>query len=384
MVPSGVRPEVPGAARSRLSDAHPPPAPDPPPHPTVFDSIAQRFASLFAGLGRTGKLTDKNIEDGIEQVRTALLEADVSLDVVRGFVERVRGRAVGLERLAGIAPADQFVKVVHDEMVALLGGEPVRIRWNDRGGPTIFMMVGLQGTGKTTTCGKLALHLRKKEGKKPLLVAADVKRPAAVEQLKIIGRQVDVPVYSEEGGRPEKICARGVQQAMANGQRRRHPRHRRPPPHRRRVDGRARGHPHQDQAARDLARRRRAGRPGRGALGDRVRPSALRHGADPLQDRRRRARGRRAHAARGDRQADPLRRDRGEARGARALRAVAHGDPHPRHGRRRRPRREGAGGRRPGRGRGRRRADVQGHVEPRGLPRVPPPVEGHGRQDRAD
>jgi signal recognition particle subunit SRP54 len=182
----------------------------------VFDTLAQRFSRLFAGLGRAGKLTESNIDDGVREVRTALLEADVSLEVVKGFVERVKAKAVGAATLDGVAPADQFVKIVHDELVALLGGEETRIRWNDRG-PTVFMMVGLQGSGKTTTCGKLALHLRKKEGKKPLLVAADVKRPAAIEQLKVVGRQVDVPVYAEEGGRPEKICARGVAKAIELG-----------------------------------------------------------------------------------------------------------------------------------------------------------------------
>ncbi len=187
-----------------------------PPASHVFDTLAQRFSRLFAGLGRAGKLTESNIDDGVREVRTALLEADVSLEVVKGFVERVKAKAVGAATLDGVAPADQFVKIVHDELVALLGGEETRIRWNDRG-PTVFMMVGLQGTGKTTTCGKLALHLRKKEGKKPLLVAADVKRPAAIEQLKVVGRQVDVPVYAEEGGRPEKICARGVAKAIELG-----------------------------------------------------------------------------------------------------------------------------------------------------------------------
>ena len=182
----------------------------------MFDSLAQRFSRLFAGLGRAGRLTEGNIDDGVREVRTALLEADVSLEVVKGFVERVKQKAVGLTTLDGVAPADQFVKIVHDELVTLLGGEETRIRWNDRG-PTVFMMVGLQGTGKTTTCGKLALHLRKKEGKKPLLVAADVKRPAAIEQLKVVGQQVDVPVYFEEGGRPEKICARGVAKAIETG-----------------------------------------------------------------------------------------------------------------------------------------------------------------------
>jgi signal recognition particle subunit SRP54 len=182
----------------------------------LFDSLSQRFSRLFSGLGSGKRLTPGNIEDGVKEVRTALLEADVSLEVVKGFVARVEEKAVGLTRLDGVAAPDQFVKVVHDELVALLGGEETRIAWNDRG-PTVFMMVGLQGTGKTTTCGKLALHLKRKEGKKPLLVAADVKRPAAIEQLKVIGRQVDVPVYSEEGGRPEKICARGVSKALETG-----------------------------------------------------------------------------------------------------------------------------------------------------------------------
>jgi len=181
----------------------------------LFDQLAQRFSSIFQGLG-SGRLTDRNIEDGIKEVRRALLEADVNLAVVKGFVERVREQAVGLERIQGVKPSDQFVKVVHDEMTALLGGEETRIRWNDRG-PTVLMLVGLQGTGKTTTCAKLARQLRKREGKKPLLVAADVQRPAAIEQLKVLGKQIDVPVYAEEGGRPPKICRRGVKKAEELG-----------------------------------------------------------------------------------------------------------------------------------------------------------------------
>jgi signal recognition particle subunit SRP54 len=178
----------------------------------LFDALAQRFARLFSGLSRTGRLTDKNVAEGIEEVRTALLEADVGLDVVKAFVERVRAKAVGIETLKGVKPADQFVKVVHDEMVALLGGETPRIRWSS-GGPTVVMLVGLQGTGKTTTCAKLARFLKKKDGKRPLMVAADVQRPAAVEQLKVLGSQIEVPVYAEDGGRPPKICARGVKKA---------------------------------------------------------------------------------------------------------------------------------------------------------------------------
>ena len=172
----------------------------------MFEALAQRFSSIFSGLGRGGALTEKNIEEGIKEVRTALLEADVNLKVVQAFVGRVRDKALGIEAIRGVKPHEQFVKVVQDEITALLGGEEARIAWNDRG-PTVIMMVGLQGTGKTTTTAKLARMLKKREGKSPLLVAADVQRPAAIEQLKVLGKQVDVPVYAEEGGRPPKICA---------------------------------------------------------------------------------------------------------------------------------------------------------------------------------
>jgi signal recognition particle subunit SRP54 len=187
----------------------------------VFDDLARRFTRLFSGLSRNARLTEKNIEEGIQEVRTALLEADVNLQVVEGFVARVRAKALGVETLKGVSPAQHFVGIVQQELEALLGGagsaNPTpRIRWSDRG-PTVIMLVGLQGTGKTTTCGKIARHLRKKEGKRPLLVAADVQRPAAVEQLKVLGRQLDLPVYAEEGGRPPKICRRGVDKAIELG-----------------------------------------------------------------------------------------------------------------------------------------------------------------------
>ncbi|MDA1195243.1 MAG: signal recognition particle protein [Planctomycetota bacterium] len=182
----------------------------------MFEALAQRFSSIFSGLGRGGSLTEKNIEEGIREVRKALLEADVNLTVVRSFVERVRAKAVGIEAIRGVKPHEQFVKIVQDEITTLLGGDSARIRWNDRG-PTVIMMVGLQGTGKTTTTAKLARWLKKRESKKPMLVAADVQRPAAIEQLRVLGRQLDVPVYAEEGGRPPKICRRGIQAAIDKG-----------------------------------------------------------------------------------------------------------------------------------------------------------------------
>ena len=183
----------------------------------MFDTLAQRFTSIFSGLG-AGRLTEKNIDEGIREVRQALLEADVNLQVVRAFIERVREQAVGLETIKGVRPADQFVKIVKDEMVRLLGGEDgdVRTQWSSKG-PTVIMMVGLQGTGKTTTTAKIARHLKRKEMKKPLLVAADVQRPAAIEQLKVLGQQLEIPVHAEEGGRPPKICKRGVKRAAELG-----------------------------------------------------------------------------------------------------------------------------------------------------------------------
>ncbi len=185
--------------------------------PDVFDNLAKRFSSIFSGLG-SGKLTEKNIDEGIREVRQALLEADVNLQVVKSFIDRVREKAVGIKTIKDVRPADQFVKIVKDEMVQLLGGDEgeVRTKWSSKG-PTVIMMVGLQGTGKTTTTAKIARHLKRKEMKKPLLVAADVQRPAAIEQLKILGEQLEIPVHAEAGGRPPKICKRGVKRAAELG-----------------------------------------------------------------------------------------------------------------------------------------------------------------------
>ena len=183
----------------------------------MFESLSQRLSGLFDKLtGGAGRLTEDSVKDAVREVKRALLEADVSLEVARAFTQAVRAKAVGAEGLKGITHGDQFIKVVQDELAALMGGQHTAITF-DPSGVTVIMMVGLQGSGKTTTCGKLALRLRKKHKKKPLLVAADVQRPAAVEQLKVLGKQVDIPVYAEEGGRPPKICARAVAFAKKNG-----------------------------------------------------------------------------------------------------------------------------------------------------------------------
>ena len=139
----------------------------------MFDDLSRRFSSLFSRLRGEKTLTEEAIQEAIREVRKALLEADVNLQVVRRFTDRVREQAVGVELLEGVEPGEQFVKIVHDEIVALLGGEETRIAWSSKR-PTVIMMVGLQGTGKTTTTAKLALQLKKREGKKPLMVAADV------------------------------------------------------------------------------------------------------------------------------------------------------------------------------------------------------------------
>src|ERR1700722_2037104 len=159
----------------------------------MFDALTDRLQGALKNIRGDGKLTPENIEDAIREVRKSLLEADVSLKVVKLFISRVRQKALGTEVLESISPDQQFVKVVYDELVTILGGENVPLEL--KGGPSIIMLLGLQGSGKTTACGKLALKL-KKEGLNPLLVACDVQRPAAIKQLETLGSQVGVPVFT--------------------------------------------------------------------------------------------------------------------------------------------------------------------------------------------
>lgn len=177
----------------------------------MFEALTQNFTKIFERLRSRGRLTEENIKEGLREVKIALLQADVSLPVINEFIKRVTERAVGQDVVKSISPGQQIVKIVHDEMIRLMSPADPNIPFAD-GEPTVIMMAGLQGTGKTTTCGKLGLNLRSK-GRKPLLVAADVKRPAAVEQLKVIGRQLDIPVYAEDGKRVVKICKRAVEHA---------------------------------------------------------------------------------------------------------------------------------------------------------------------------
>jgi len=160
----------------------------------VFESLTDKLQSVFDNLSRQGKLSESDVNAALREVRLALLEADVNYKVVKDFVDRIRSRAVGIEVMDSLTPVQQVVKIVNDELINLLGkAAPLNTSSQP---PHVIMLVGLQGAGKTTTAGKLALRL-KKDGQRPLLVAADIYRPAAIKQLQVIGAQIDIPVHSE-------------------------------------------------------------------------------------------------------------------------------------------------------------------------------------------
>ena len=177
----------------------------------MFENLSDKLQSVFSGLSNRGKLSEADVDAALREVRLALLEADVNFRVVKDFVKRVRERAVGAEVMRSLTPAQQVVKIVHEELIATLG-EHARL---DLSGPSphVIMLVGLQGSGKTTHAAKLAMMLRK-GGQRPLMVAADTRRPAAITQLEVLGRQIDVPVHSEgDKVPPPKICANAVKRA---------------------------------------------------------------------------------------------------------------------------------------------------------------------------
>jgi signal recognition particle subunit SRP54 len=180
----------------------------------MFDNLSDKLESVFKRLSGKGILSEKNIKDAMREVRQALLEADVNYKVARDFVKAVQERAVGQEVLRSIDPGQQVVKIVHDELVALLGGSTAEMAPLDRA-PTVYMVCGLQGSGKTTLTGKLALWARRKN-KKPMVVAADIYRPAAVKQLKVVADQLDVPHFFIEDKTPPEICAAAVKHAKTS------------------------------------------------------------------------------------------------------------------------------------------------------------------------
>ena len=164
----------------------------------AFENLGDKLQGVFKKLRGKGKLTEKDIKDAMREVKLALLEADVNFKVCKEFVSSVSEKALGQQILESLTPSQQLVKIVNDELVSLMGSENERLIYA-KNPPTVYMMCGLQGAGKTTLCGKLALHL-KKQGKKPLLVACDVYRPAAIEQLKIVAGKAGVEVYEKGQG----------------------------------------------------------------------------------------------------------------------------------------------------------------------------------------
>jgi signal recognition particle subunit SRP54 len=181
----------------------------------MFDSLSTRLTAIFDRLGGHGRLTEENIQEALREVRVALLEADVNFKVVRGFIERVRVKAVGQDVLKSLTPAQQVVKVVHDELIELLGGSGHRLAAASHP-PTVIMLIGLQGSGKTTTAAKLA-RMYGKQGQHPILAAADTYRPAAQDQLRTLGGQIGVPVVGAAGQTPPEICRAAREEAATRG-----------------------------------------------------------------------------------------------------------------------------------------------------------------------
>ncbi len=182
----------------------------------MFESLSEKLSRTFKKLKGQGKLTEKNIQEALKEVRMALLEADVNYKVVKKFVEDIRQSAMGQEVLDSLTPGQQVVKIVYEELIRLMGGSRQELNLTGRT-PFSLMLVGLQGSGKTTTAGKLALHLRKK-GRNPYLVPADIYRPAAIEQLKKLGGQLGIPVHDTDKSRkPEDICQEALARAGTMG-----------------------------------------------------------------------------------------------------------------------------------------------------------------------
>ncbi len=175
----------------------------------MFSELSDKLQNILKSIKSRGRLTEKDIDEALREVRLALLEADVNFKVVKGFLAGIRERAIGAEVLESLTPGQQIIKIVHEELIKLLGDEPNRLNQAPQP-PTVVMLVGLQGSGKTTTAAKLALHLRR-SGQHSLMVAADTRRPAAVTQLVTLGKQVNIPVHSEEASvSPQTISLNAI------------------------------------------------------------------------------------------------------------------------------------------------------------------------------
>ena len=180
----------------------------------MFEYMGDRISNAIKNIRGMGKITEENISDAMREIRMALLEADVNYQVVKEFVADVKEKALNAEVEKSLKPDELFLKIVKDELVSLLGGDYVPLEVDKK--PTILMLVGLQGSGKTTTAGKLANYLRKKHAKKPILIAGDIYRPAAIDQLKTLGKELNVPVFSEENKSVAEIVQDGISYAKDN------------------------------------------------------------------------------------------------------------------------------------------------------------------------
>ena len=181
----------------------------------MFENLSERLERSFKILKGEGKITEINVAETLKDVRRALLDADVNYKVAKQFTDTVKTKALGQDVLTAVKPGQLMVKIVHDELATLMGGETAEVNLSQN--PSIILMSGLQGSGKTTFSGKLAKMLKSKKGKRPLLVACDVYRPAAIEQLKVLGEQIDVPIYTEEDSKdPVSISANAVKYAKEN------------------------------------------------------------------------------------------------------------------------------------------------------------------------
>jgi signal recognition particle subunit SRP54 len=182
----------------------------------MFESLSDRLDRSFKLLKGQGRITEINVAETLKDVRRALLDADVHFKIAKAFTDTVKEKALGEMILTSVKPGDMMVKIVHDELASLMGGEMEDI--NLKGSPAVILIAGLQGSGKTTFSGKLAHHLKNKKGMNPLMIAGDVYRPAAIDQLKVLGEQVDVPVYTEDGNKdPVKIAKSGIKHAKQQG-----------------------------------------------------------------------------------------------------------------------------------------------------------------------
>ena len=330
----------------------------------MFESLSDRLSGILDKLTRRGSLTDSDVSEAMREVRRALLEADVALEVVREFTDKVKAKAVGQNVVKSVTPGQMVVKIVHDELVAMLGSDAQPIDLVAQP-PVAILLVGLQGSGKTTTCAKIGYRLTNRDKKKVLMASLDVRRPAAQEQLRVLGEQTKVDTLAIVAGQtPQQITRRAHGCGEARRLRRGVAGHGRPHPHRRSADAGDGGCARPRPSARDAAGGRQPDRPGRGEAGQELQRARRHHRHRAHPRRRRRPRRRGAVHARGDGQAHQADRRRREVGRAGGLPPRAHRRPHPRHGRRGEPGREGRPEHRHGEGPGHRPEDAQGRVRP--------------------